>query len=207
MSDHGEMEIGWKQPSHPGLIHVSRGAGRGSGAVSLVSLPPGALFAKMTSATPCQQRSWTTVQSGDDGSNIELNSDLVFCNHSCRPSLVFDMGKFEVRVVDDRPLKAGDPLTFFCTYLLMFIVLRPASQGPSGQENLLRFSVYLLIWSPDPSTEWDMAGPFTCECSKDDGNQCGRRIAGAKYADSTLLKQYWLNDHIKHLLAAEGSKL
>ena len=44
---------------------------------------------------------------------IELHSDLVFCNHSCRPTLVFDMAKLEVRVADDRPLSVGDDLTFF----------------------------------------------------------------------------------------------
>jgi hypothetical protein len=52
------------------------------------------------------------VQTGRD-SHIELNSDLVFCNHSCEPSLNFDMARMEVRVVDDRALKVGDALTFF----------------------------------------------------------------------------------------------
>ena len=164
------MVIGWKQPSHPGLLYVPRLPGRGSSAISLVSLPPGALFAKMTSATPCERPVWTSVQYHRDGSSIELNSDLVFCNHSCHPSLVFDMSKFEVRVADDRPLKAGDALTFFY-----------------------------------PSTEWDMHEPFTCECSGLDGNRCGRWIAGAKHASAATLKQFWLNEHIKDLLADEGS--
>lgn len=57
-------------------------------------------------------KAYTSVQTGAN-SHIELNSDLVYCNHSCNPSLNFDMGKMEVRVVDDRDLKVGDQLTFF----------------------------------------------------------------------------------------------
>jgi hypothetical protein len=83
----------------------------GSGAYSLVDLPAGAVFAKITTATP-GRKAYTSVQTGRD-THIELNSDLVFCNHSCTPSLVFDMARMEVRVVDDKSLKAGDALTFF----------------------------------------------------------------------------------------------
>ncbi|KAF4503946.1 hypothetical protein G6O67_008574 [Ophiocordyceps sinensis] len=37
----------------------------------------------------------------------------VYCNHSCSPSLVFDMTRFEVRVSGHGPLSVGDALTFF----------------------------------------------------------------------------------------------
>ena len=103
----------WTQPSHPGLISVSRRSGRSSSATSLVALPAGAHFAKIPTATFPKSRTWTTVQYRGDGSSIELNSDLVFCNHSCNPTLVFDMDRHEVRVADHRPLKVGDELTFF----------------------------------------------------------------------------------------------
>ena len=99
-------------PTHPDRVQVVRSSKAfASGAVSLIDLPAGALFAPITTATPGPKR-WTSVQSGRD-SHIELNSDLVFCNHSCNPSLNFDMHKMEVRVVDERPLKKGDALTFF----------------------------------------------------------------------------------------------
>lgn len=163
------MEIGWRQPSHPNQIFVSAGPGRTSAAISLVSLPAGAIFAPITGITS-SRRTWTSVQTSVDGSGIELDSDLVFCNHSCRPSVVFDMRKLEVRVVDNTPLKAGDPLTFFY-----------------------------------PSTEWEMAAPFTCECPAKDASGCGKRIMGAKHADRVFLERYWLNDHIKDLLAAARS--
>lgn len=45
--------------------------------------------------------------------NIELCSDIVYMNHSCTPSVEFDMSTFEVRVSRDRPLEVGDELTFF----------------------------------------------------------------------------------------------
>lgn len=81
-------------------------------AQSLISLPAGALFTKITTATPVERTTYTSVATGKD-TRVELNSDLVYCNHSCSPSLVFDMVRFEVRVADDRPLRAGDALTFF----------------------------------------------------------------------------------------------
>ncbi|KAJ5569487.1 uncharacterized protein N7459_008917 [Penicillium hispanicum] len=99
-------------PTHPDRLYVNRSAKAfGSGAFSRLDLPPGALFARITTATP-GTKAYTTVQTGAD-SHVELNSDLVYCNHSCTPSLVFDMARMEVRVVDDRALRAGDALTFF----------------------------------------------------------------------------------------------
>jgi len=80
-------------------------------AQSRVNLPAGALFAHITTATPAK-KAYSSVQTGPD-THIELNSDLLYCNHSCDPSLVFDMAKMEVRVVEERDLRVGDLLTFF----------------------------------------------------------------------------------------------
>jgi hypothetical protein len=100
-------------PTHPGLIQVHRSSKPfGSGAFALVDLPAGAVFTRITGATTVPAQRYTTVQISR-AEHIELNSDLVFCNHSCSPSVVFDMHKSEIRVVDDRPLKKGDALTFF----------------------------------------------------------------------------------------------
>ncbi|KAI9652007.1 MAG: hypothetical protein M1829_001982 [Trizodia sp. TS-e1964] len=102
----------WHQPSHPGVIKVVKGIEAFTNrAESLVSLPAGALLARITTATPAK-KSWTTVQISRTD-HLELNSDLVYCNHSCNPTLVFDMAKMEIRVVDDKPLAVGDTLTFF----------------------------------------------------------------------------------------------
>jgi hypothetical protein len=81
-----------------------------SRAVSLVDLPAHAVFARITSATP-GPKAYTSVQISEND-HIELNSELVYCNHSCNPSLIFDMTNFEVRVAD-KDIKAGDSLTFW----------------------------------------------------------------------------------------------
>jgi hypothetical protein len=100
-------------PTHPDRIRVIRSSEPfGSSAESLVNLPPGTLFARITTATPASRREYDSVQTGRD-THIKLNSDLVFCNHSCQPSLIFDMARMEVRVVKNRPLQVGDVLTFF----------------------------------------------------------------------------------------------
>jgi len=83
----------------------------GSRAVSLIDLPAGSVFAKITGATR-SHKAYTSVQIGENA-HIELNSEIVFINHSCSPSVIFDMEAFEVRVVEGRDLKKGDALTFF----------------------------------------------------------------------------------------------
>ncbi|MCJ1286206.1 hypothetical protein MMC26_005551 [Xylographa opegraphella] len=78
---------------------------------SLVALPAGALFARLTGLTPTTQ-SYSSVQASRT-LHIELNSALLYIDHSCAPSLEFDMARFEVRVARNRPLREGDKLTFF----------------------------------------------------------------------------------------------
>ncbi|KAJ6442238.1 galactose-proton symport [Purpureocillium lavendulum] len=161
----GEFTAFWEQPSHPELIQVVKGTRPyAAAAYSLVALPAGAHFARITTATPVPQTTYTSVGTGRDA-RVELNSDLVYCNHSCAPSLVFDMARREVRVADGRPLRRGDPLTFFY-----------------------------------PSSEWDMVQPFRCECGE--GVQvCLGVVAGASNIDPLVLSRYWLNDHVRELLA------
>ncbi|KAL8934674.1 MAG: hypothetical protein Q9216_005785 [Gyalolechia sp. 2 TL-2023] len=97
----------------PSLLRVNKGEAQfSSSATSKVSLPAGALFARITTATYISHPTYSSVQVSHQA-HIELNSDLVFINHSCQPSLEFDMERFEVRVVKDRPLREGDELTFF----------------------------------------------------------------------------------------------
>lgn len=108
-----EITPTWQQPSHPDRLEVVQGDGpSGPKARSLISLPAGALFARITSATPVPRNTSTSVGNGRD-SRVELNSDLVYCKHSCDPSLIFDMSKMEVRVSEHRALEPGDDLTFF----------------------------------------------------------------------------------------------
>ncbi|EDU49408.1 hypothetical protein PtrSN002B_007462 [Pyrenophora tritici-repentis] len=103
----------WVKPDLTRLLRVEHAPGSfTSRSVSLVSLPPGALFARITNPTPATV-AYSSVQASRD-LHIELNSDLVYINHSCAPSLVFDMARWEIRVSDKgQGLKEGDELTFF----------------------------------------------------------------------------------------------
>lgn len=80
----------WSQPSHPDLQEVIvNEAAFSSKTISKVSLPPGAVYAKMD-FPPCTiapEASYASVQMGKD-KHLLLNSDLMFINHSCEPSLV-----------------------------------------------------------------------------------------------------------------------
>lgn len=107
--------VSWKQPSHADVLEVSSGAGGGSfmtHAVAVKDFPAGTSIAKMDASTPASRRSYATVQASKTA-DIDLNSDLVYCNHSCDPSIVFDMKKMEARVGEKKDLKKGEDLTFF----------------------------------------------------------------------------------------------
>lgn len=80
----------WVQPSHPDRLQViANPAAFTSKSVSLIDLPPFALFSKLTfpPCTPAESATYATVQTGVD-SHLNLNSDLLYINHSCEPSLV-----------------------------------------------------------------------------------------------------------------------
>ncbi len=60
-----------------------------------------------------QLHMYASVQIDAQGHSIDLNFALVYCNHSCAPSLEFDKQRFEVRVARGRDLNVGDALTIF----------------------------------------------------------------------------------------------
>lgn len=80
----------WPQPSHPEIQEVIiNNEAFTSKSLSKVSLPPYAIYAKLD-FPPCTSASvptYATVQMGRD-KHLNLNSDLVYINHSCEPSLV-----------------------------------------------------------------------------------------------------------------------
>ncbi|KAK4228010.1 hypothetical protein QBC38DRAFT_171095 [Podospora fimiseda] len=108
----------WTQPSHPQIQRVittptSDPNSFSTKSISLVTLPPFALFAKL-SFPPCTTASeptYATVQTGKD-THLNLNSDLLYINHSCDPSLIFDMQNLEI-LAGPKGLTAGQELTFF----------------------------------------------------------------------------------------------
>lgn len=80
----------WDQPSHPEIQDVVINPGEfASKSLSKVALPPFAVYAKL-SFPPCTvvpEATYATVQMSKD-QHVMLNSDLLYINHSCEPSLV-----------------------------------------------------------------------------------------------------------------------
>jgi hypothetical protein len=83
----------WTQPSHPLIQEVLIGSSPteefSTKSISRVALPPDAVFAelKFPPCTKAERPTYATVQMGRD-EHLDLNSDLLYINHSCEPSLV-----------------------------------------------------------------------------------------------------------------------
>ncbi|KAK3304351.1 uncharacterized protein B0T15DRAFT_238014 [Chaetomium strumarium] len=104
----------WKQPSHPEIQEVIvNDVEFTTKSVSKVALPPFGLFAKLEfpPCTVAPEPTYATVQMGRDR-HLDLNSDLLYINHSCEPSLIFDMANMNV-IAGPKGLQPGDELTFF----------------------------------------------------------------------------------------------
>jgi hypothetical protein len=87
----------WSQPSHPDIQDVIvNDAEFTTKSVSKIALPPFGLFAKLEfpPCTVAAEPTYATVQIGRD-KHLDLNSDLLYINHSCEPSLVSTCGEGE----------------------------------------------------------------------------------------------------------------
>ncbi|KAK2753618.1 hypothetical protein FQN54_007395 [Arachnomyces sp. PD_36] len=153
-------------------------------------IAPNTLIAKNTTSTTIADKvSYASVQISRD-QHILLNSDLVYCNHSCDPNVRF------VVVKDDTPPPGA----------------ASNSTSKNGEAN-----IDIQLWSLEnaikegeelrffyPSTEWDMAQPFPCSCgatsASNTGGPCLGEIKGAKDIETEVLNRYWLSDHIRGLI-------
>ncbi|TFY79069.1 hypothetical protein EWM64_g4946 [Hericium alpestre] len=104
-------------PSHPGLFAVAFKPGAFSSAcIAQKDFKAGETIARLEGLT-VSPRSYTTVQCGPGPEDhIELNSDLVYVNHSCEPNVAFDLSspdrtQWHARAL--KPIHSGEPLTFF----------------------------------------------------------------------------------------------
>lgn len=80
----------WHRPSHPEVQEVIENpAEYTTKSISRVALPPFSVFAKFEfpPCTPASEPTYATVQTGRD-THLNLNSDLLYINHSCEPTLV-----------------------------------------------------------------------------------------------------------------------
>ena len=167
-------------PSYPltptDLLGLAEYSTTAYGQVSLracVARPRGAHLCLITQHTPASTATWSSVQT-DRARHVELNSALVYVNHSCRPRVEFVVrapyaqGAYpdgiagELRVARDRELDVGDELTFFY-----------------------------------PSTEWASGRPFRCECR---AKECIGWFRGAKDLPRKTLDMYFVNKHIDEMV-------
>ncbi|KAH9220713.1 hypothetical protein DL95DRAFT_289178 [Leptodontidium sp. 2 PMI_412] len=108
----------WEQPSHPSIQEVilpSNPSDFTTKSLSKITLPPNAVFAKFDfpPCTKADKPTYATVQMGKN-EHLNLNSDLVYINHSCEPSLTFDLAPDSLSILaGPKGLKPGDELTFF----------------------------------------------------------------------------------------------
>ena len=80
----------WVRPSHPEIQEVIiNEAEFKSKSLSRVAIPPWGLYARLDfpPCTDATEPTYATVQYGRD-KHLNLNSDLLYINHSCEPSLV-----------------------------------------------------------------------------------------------------------------------
>ncbi|KAI8925557.1 hypothetical protein BC831DRAFT_460448 [Entophlyctis helioformis] len=97
-------------PRFPGRVQVVFGEQDfSSKLVASKTYRKGDVIAPLTGVSK-SAKAWTSVQIDRD-THVELNSELVFMNHSCDPSIHIDA--VEMCVVAGRDLAEGDELTFF----------------------------------------------------------------------------------------------
>jgi hypothetical protein len=98
-----------KDPIYPHILEIVRGDHYSSKAVSKKSFQKDETICEMVGITDGVKR-WTSVQIDIDR-HIELNSELVYMNHSCDPSVRIDTKN--LRIVANRDIRIGDELNFF----------------------------------------------------------------------------------------------
>lgn len=74
------------------------------------SFKAGEVLVKIEGYTTGQPKRWSSVQYSES-EHLEFNSELVYMNHSCDPSVIIDLDKMEIKALRD--LNAGDDITFF----------------------------------------------------------------------------------------------
>ncbi|KAM0694479.1 hypothetical protein Q7P36_004834 [Cladosporium allicinum] len=158
-----------------------------------VDLKAGQLIAYITTHTPQKAPAWSSVQTGPN-SHIELNSPMLYINHSCSPNVEFRMvtpdaeGKYPS--ASAYPIREGEPAPVAGDYGVAGELRVSESRDLKAGEDLSFFY---------PSTEWDMGKPFKCLCDAPK-DVCLGEISGAKAVDREVLKKYQINPHILKML-------
>ncbi|GAA94823.1 uncharacterized protein L969DRAFT_97214 [Mixia osmundae IAM 14324] len=106
------------KPTHPGLFHVEFSGESGEYSSCLrteKSFSKGQVICPLVKTIPAPVKAYSSVQVGKGSQDhIELESDLVYVNHSCDPNVAFELPKdrsrWLVRALTDIP--QGEALTF-----------------------------------------------------------------------------------------------
>ncbi|CAL3973576.1 unnamed protein product [Diplocarpon coronariae] len=194
----------WKQPSHPDIQIVVPPASPSdfsTKSLSRIAVAPHGLFARFE-FPPCtwtDRPTYATVQTAE-GEHLNLNSDLVYINHSCEPSLVsaivaFPLSFCSLDAILASPLSSC-LLPLSSAHRDQRFDTSPASLSIfAGPQGLAPGDELTFFY---PSTEWDMAQGFDCLCG---ARACRGYISGAKEMPREQLDGMWLNAHIRSLLA------
>ncbi|KAI0031286.1 hypothetical protein K488DRAFT_52426 [Vararia minispora EC-137] len=104
-------------PSHPKLFYVNFKPGEfNSGLVARKGFATNELITRIEGTTR-GPKAYSSVQCGPgEDDHIELNSDLLYANHSCDPNIAFDLSSrdpsgWHVRAL--KPIATGEELSFF----------------------------------------------------------------------------------------------
>ena len=122
--------------------------------------------------------------------HIEVNTDLLYVNHSCDPNVAFEVPPggtdgWEVRALKD--LAEGE--VSFDRKSSMPVSCYSAHGSVADTSSLSLQIMTFAYWT----TEWDMDQPFDCLC---DTARCVGRVTGAKDMKESVLATYPLNKHI-----------
>ncbi|KAG8691605.1 hypothetical protein FRC11_015042 [Ceratobasidium sp. 423] len=111
------MSVNPELLQYPELAKVDLQPGAfNSGLLAVKHFKAGEVITRLTGTTRTK-KSWSSVQAGLEPDNhIELNSVLVYVNHSCSPNTAFDLSssnKEEWNFRALRDIRPGDELSFF----------------------------------------------------------------------------------------------
>ncbi|KAI9306311.1 hypothetical protein BJ944DRAFT_263758 [Cunninghamella echinulata] len=97
--------------SHPGIFHVRKGDSDSftSALIADQAFEKGQVIVNLEGLTPGPKR-YSSVQISPT-EHVELNSDLLYLNHSCDPTTFLDVNQLSLKAL--KPLNVGDELTFF----------------------------------------------------------------------------------------------
>lgn len=163
--------------------------------VSKVALPAGSHFCFITSHMPVPQATWSSIQTGMS-SHVEFNNALVYANHSCEPTLELFVFQPDAQgqYISAKSVSERSPAVTGGTFGVAGEFRVATSRNLEIGDDLTWFY---------PSTEFCSPRPFECVCGARDGVCIGVQ-RGAKFLSKAQTDRYYLNPHIRSLIASHS---